>query len=311
MMLQQTQVKTVIPYFERWMKRFPNIVSLSQASIDEVIKLWEGLGYYSRARYLHESAIKLVQNGFTEITEDSLNNIKGLGPYTKGALLSFAFNKRAAAVDGNVLRVMSRLTQFEEDISLPSSRKEIEKRTLESLPQEHPWVAMEALIELGATVCKKKPECLKCPLLSQCRSFKTGKQYELPIKKKGPQITKLERTVFIIESSHGTLVKKGTKGKIMADLYEFPWFEGHQEDTLNKMIETEFGAFDSFEKLETVSHGFTRYQAKLHPYRIKLKSKYKGEYVWHKDLALLPFSSGHRKILSYLTGSSQASLSRI
>lgn len=299
-MLQQTQVKTVIPYFERWMIRFPDLKTLAEASIDEVIKLWEGLGYYSRARYIHDSAKKLIDSGFTTITIESLPLIKGLGPYTRGALLSFAFKRKAAAVDGNVLRVMSRFTLYEEDITIARARKEIEKRTLNFLPDDRPWEAMEALIELGAVICKKTPECTKCPLLNQCEAFKRGIQLDLPKKKKSVPITKLERTVLIIESSEGFLVKKGAKGKIMADLYEFPWFEGHEENKIEKLIQAEFGHFEELQKIETVSHGFTRYQAKLHPYKIKLKGTYKGDYHWHKDLKELPFSSGHRRISSKL-----------
>lgn len=305
MMLQQTQVKTVIPYFERWMIRFPDVETLANASIEEVIKLWEGLGYYSRARYIHESARKLVALGFKTITEEALPHIKGLGPYTRGALLSFAFKKRAAAVDGNVLRVMSRLSLFEGDVSSPRSREHIEKVVLHALPQEKPWETMEALIELGATLCKKNPECLKCPLLGQCKAFKQGKQLELPVKKKGPAITKLDRTVLIIESERGFLVKKGKKGKIMADLYEFPWIEGHDEMKVEALILEQFGEFTELTKLEKVSHGFTRYQATLFPYRIRLKSKYSGEYDWHNDLEALPFSSGHKRIRAFLTGSAR------
>lgn len=298
MMLQQTQVKTVIPYFDRWMTQYPDLKTLANSSLDEVIKLWEGLGYYSRARYIHESAKKLVENGFSCITEEALPFIKGLGPYTKGALLSFAFKKRAAAVDGNVLRVMSRLTLFEEEITLPRSREEIEKRVLAFLPNDKPWEAMEALIELGALICKKTPDCKKCPLLEQCKAFKRGRTLDLPLKKKGPTVTKLERTVLIIESSEGFLVKKGSKGKIMADLFEFPWFEGHKD--VEKNIQEQFGPFEGIQKLETVSHGFTRYQAKLYPYRIRLKTDYRGEYQWQKNLKTIPFSSGHRKIAASL-----------
>lgn len=296
-MLQQTQVKTVIPYFERWMCRFPDLKTLALASLDEVIKLWEGLGYYSRARYLHESAQKLVSKGLTDITEESLGDIKGLGPYTRGALLNFAFKKRAAAVDGNVLRVMSRLTLFEGDICLPLSRREIEARTLAFLPNEAPWEAMEALIELGALVCKKKPECPSCPLLSQCAAFARGR-LDLPLKKKSPPVTHLHRTVLIIESPLGILVKKGVKGQIMADLYEFPWFEGHSN--IESEIEKHFGKFHTLDSMEPVQHSFTRYRANLYPYRLQLISTYAGEYEWRRDLQALPFSSGHRKIVEQM-----------
>lgn len=298
MMLQQTQVKTVIPYYEKWMERFPNLETLANSELDEVIKMWEGLGYYSRARYIHESAKKLIGKGIYSITEEALPLMKGLGPYTRGAMLSFAFKRKAAAVDGNVLRVMSRLTLFEEDITQAGSRLEIERRTLDFLPDESSFEAMEALIELGALICKKPPECKKCPLINQCEAFKRGKTLILPIKKKGQKVTKLERTVLIIQSKEGFLVKKGVKGKIMADLYEFPWLDGH--DDIEKRIQDAFGPFEILEKLESVSHGFTRYQAKLYPYLIALKGDYRGDYLWQKNLSSIPFSSGHRKIASRL-----------
>ncbi|MFN4175062.1 MAG: NUDIX domain-containing protein, partial [Parachlamydiaceae bacterium] len=278
--------------------RYPDLKTLAKSSLDEVIKMWEGLGYYSRARYIHESAVKLVNSGFHSITEEALPLMKGLGPYTKGALLSFAFKKKVAAVDGNVLRVMSRLTLFEDDISLMRSRKEIERRTLAFLPEDRPWEAMEALIELGALVCKKNPECKKCPLITECEAFKRGKTLLLPMKKQGQKTIKLERTVLIIKSKEGFLVKRGEKGKIMADLYEFPWFEGHMEIE-NRILE-QFGPFEILKRLESVSHGFTRYQAKLHPYVIRLKNTYEGEYLWQNNLDEIPLSSGHRKIVSQL-----------
>lgn len=297
-MLQQTQVKTVIPYFERWIRRFPDIKKLAKTPVDEIIKIWEGLGYYSRARFIHESAVKLHQEGHDSITCENMVLIKGLGPYTKGAIKSFAFKEKAAAVDGNVLRVMSRLTLFEEDISKITSRKEIEKRVLNSLPDEKPWEAMEALIELGAQICKKNPLCTECPMVNQCLGFQENRHTLLPIKKKAPPITKLKRVVLVLKWQDRFLVKKAEKGRIMADLYEFWWEEADTIDLyLNGL------SYEKLVPLPAVKHGFTRYEATLIPYLIELKGSFsKPEYNWFtfEDLKKLPFAGGHREVLNSL-----------
>jgi A/G-specific adenine glycosylase len=293
-MLQQTTAKAVIPYFIRWMEKFPTVDALASASYEVVIKAWEGLGYYSRVRNLWEGA-KICQDKFggqVPDTEEGLCQLKGVGPYTQGAILSFAFGKRAAAVDGNVLRVMSRLTLYEGEIE--KGRKEIEKRVLEALPEDAPS-AMEALIELGATLCGKTPKCLLCPLKGQCLALMKGKERELPLKKKMMAVTRIERSVVVVKADGKVLVKRGEAGKIMAGLYEFPYFEG--KDSFNKVQEWGLETYEpKAEKVQT--HSFTRYHATLYPY--SLKGRYKEiegcEWVEEEKLADLPFSSGHRKI---------------
>ena len=155
-MLQQTQVAVVIPYFLHWMQRFPTIHHLAKASLDEVVKAWEGLGYYSRVRHLHEAAKYLVEhfNGQLPSEEEDLKKIKGLGPYTIGAILSFAFHQKKAAVDGNVIRVLTRYFGLEEDISKVATVNKLRQLAQELLPDEEPWIVNEALIELGATLCQ-------------------------------------------------------------------------------------------------------------------------------------------------------------
>jgi A/G-specific adenine glycosylase len=297
-MLQQTQVKTVIPYFERWIQRFPDIKKLAKTPVDEIIKIWEGLGYYSRARFIHESAVKLHQEGHDSITNENMILIKGLGPYTKGAIKSFAFKEKAAAVDGNVLRVMSRLTLFEEDISKMTSRKEIEARVFNCLPDEKPWEAMEALIELGAQICKKNPHCTECPMVNQCLGFQKNRHTLLPIKKKAPPITKLKRVVLVLKWQDRFLVKKAEKGRIMADLYEFWWEEA---DTIDLYLQGL--SYEKLVPLANVKHGFTQYEATLIPYLIELKdplTKLGYNWITFEDLKKLPFAGGHREVLNSL-----------
>lgn len=290
-MLQQTRASVVVPYFLRWMEIFPNVKALYMASIEEVIKAWEGLGLYSRARNLHKASAVIVEEFGGEIpnTKEALLSIHGFGPYTAGAILSFAFQKRAVAVDGNVMRVISRYFCIEEDISKSATRKKIEEKTEELLCSTSPWTTSEALIELGATICTPKPKCEACPLQEKC----LGKQIAayLPIKKQEKPIEHLFRQVHVIECNGFVLVKKGLKGKVMQDLYEFPYIEGPK---------VKMKHFPGKKALPPCSHTFTKYKAHLFPFLIQQKRKTPGTWVEISQLSNLPFSSGHRKILTDL-----------
>lgn len=310
-MLQQTQVAVVIPYYERWMAAFPTVEALAMASIEEVIKLWEGLGYYSRARNLHAGAQLIVQDfgGQFPDTAEDLVKIKGLGPYTIGAVLSFAFHQRAAAVDGNVMRVLARYCLIEDDISKAKTQKQIRELAEELLPLEESWVFSEALIELGATVCKKKAECGECPLKRGCLAFRHGKTEDLPRKEKRVAITPLYREVPILRHGEDFLIRKVEQGKIMSDLHEFPFFEttegGMTVDQLLDAVEKKFDITAEYaEPLAEVKHSFTRYRARLRPSLLLSSVRVeRGSYQWvsKKELTQLPFSAGHRRILAQLT----------
>jgi A/G-specific adenine glycosylase len=237
-MLQQTRASVVIPYFIRWMKLFPDIKSLAQASLSTVIKSWEGLGYYSRARRLHEGAKDIYHRfkGTLPSCPDQLRSIKGLGPYTIGAILNFGFHKKAPAIDGNVIRVLSRYFSIEENVGRASTKRLLEQKVNIWLENSAPWVTSEALIELGATICLPKPQCSICPIHSDCLGFSSGKASMLPIKTSSPEIIDLYRMVAVIESDGFFLVKKAEPGKVMADLYEFPYFEIKKGDRIAQLI---------------------------------------------------------------------------
>src|ERR1700733_459660 len=226
-MLQQTQVAVVIPYFARWMERFPTIQKLAEAPLQDVLKVWEGLGYYSRARNLHEGAryILMKHHGQIPPNRQELEKIKGLGPYTIGAILSFAFHQKIPAVDGNVIRVLARYFMLEEDITKPSTLRKIRELAEEILPDEEHWLVNEGLIELGATVCSRKPKCEECPVRSTCKGYISGTSHRFPKKVAKKEITNLYRSVAVVHSNNHFLVSKGKAGNIMADLYEFPYFE--------------------------------------------------------------------------------------
>lgn len=305
-MLQQTQVAVVIPYYLNWMERFPTIEDLARASLDEVIKAWEGLGYYSRARNLHIGAKTVLQQfkGRLPDNENDLKEIKGLGPYTIGAILSFAFHKKKAAVDGNVLRVLTRYFGLKDDIAKAATINLLRKLAEEILPDAEPWVVNEALIELGATVCKKKAHCKSCPLQNSCVSFREGLEERLPFNSKKIKVERLYRSVAVIRCANVFLVKRGAKGAVMSDLYEFPQFQINEgEFSLMEMrdqIERSLSLEVVEEKiLPEVTHGFTRYLVKLYPalFICRDMKEIDGlEWLSEASLEKLAFSSGHRRI---------------
>lgn len=308
-MLQQTQAATVIYYFQRWMERFPSLADLAQAPEGEVIKMWEGLGYYSRARNLHKGAQEVMSrySGILPQEEPLLRTIPGIGPYTAAAILAFAYNLRAAPVDANILRVISRYLAFEEDVGKESSKKTITNFVLSILPKVDPGVIGEALIEIGALVCKKKPACSSCPLSSSCLSYRNGLQSLIPRKKEREKTITLYRLVGIIEHEGEYLVTRGEAGRVMAGLYEFPYveltslqipLEGLSLEEVKSKMEARVGVkLTLVERKEQEEHGFTRYKAYLFPYLFQAEKRTLGIWKKNSDLAELPFSSGHKKIL--------------
>jgi len=307
-MLQQTQVSVVIPYFEHWMECFPTIQDLAQAPLERVLKEWEGLGYYSRARHLHEGARYIVEHfdGKLPETPELLRKIKGLGTYTIGAILSFAFHQRMPAIDGNVLRVLARYYCLQEDIKKTKTLKNIHTLAERLLPEKESWIISEALIELGATVCMRKPKCHECPLKNHCQGYLRGLADQLPIKSASKKTEYLYRGVAVIVCKNALLVQRGSKGKVMADLYEFPFVElkgmedslvhlqAHLLKRLNLSVEWE-------KELTHVKHSFTRFNARLFPHLFSLKQTktIQGfEWLEIEELKKMPFSAGHRRIFS-------------
>lgn len=309
-MLQQTRASVVAGYFTRWMERFPSLASFAEASLEEVMKLWEGLGYYSRVRNLHEAAQYIIKNhgGNLPDSYEELVKIKGLGPYTIGAILSFAFHKKAAAVDGNVLRVLTRYFLIEEDIQKSTTQKKMRELCFHLLPDDRPHVVMEALIELGAKVCKTTPLCRECPIKGGCKAYEMG-AFHLPFKGRKEKIIPLKRHVFVIQSDNKLLLKQESLGKVMGGLYEFPYLEftGKSKSTgfLQKYLLDTFGLRVSpIQVLPKMSHFFTKYKAELFPYVWKAEHKEIPLYKWFsmEEVKNLPFSSGHRRIINSFLG---------
>lgn len=223
-MLQQTTVKTVIPYFYRFMKRFPTVVDLAKASLEDVYALWQGLGYYARARSLHATAQMIVNDFKGEFpkAKNEVLKLKGMGPYTVASFLALAFDEPETVVDGNVLRIIARLYHLTEPLS--NIDDDIRARAQKLLSKEHPADYTSAIMDLGATICTpKKPQCLLCPWNNYCKSKNDKNLEQIPMRKKIEKIEK-EGAVYLIYNSLGeVLIRKRTEKGLLFGLYEFPW----------------------------------------------------------------------------------------
>lgn len=228
-MLQQTRVDTVIPFYERFMEKFPTAAALAEAPEAEVLKCWEGLGYYSRARNLQAGAREVVSlhGGVVPDDKEAVAALRGVGPYTTGAIMSIAFNRPEPAVDGNVMRVLSRYFCLEDDIAKPATRVGIEKLAASLIPEGAAGDFNQALMELGALVCTpKSPGCLACPVLQHCEGRMAGKEHILPIKTKAKPPRPETRLAAIItgsgEHAGRILVRQRPESGLLAQMWELP-----------------------------------------------------------------------------------------
>ena len=230
-MLQQTRVEAVKPYYERFLRELPDVEALAAVPEDRLLKLWEGLGYYSRARNLKKAAIQIMDEfgGKFPETYDEIRSLQGVGSYTAGAVSSFVYGLPKAAVDGNVFRVVTRLLADPDDITKAGTRKKIEDLIGEAIPRECPGDFNQGLIELGAIICLPNgaPKCGECPLNSICRACAQGTQLEFPVKKKAKARRVEKRTVFLFCDSSSVAIRKRPDEGLLAGMYEFPNVEGY------------------------------------------------------------------------------------
>ena len=229
-MLQQTRVEAVKPYYERFLKELPSIQALAEVPEDRLLKLWEGLGYYNRVRNMQKAACQMLKEYQGEFpnTYEEIRNLPGIGNYTAGAISSFAFGIPKPAVDGNVLRVVARILASREDIMKASVRGYIEKVIEEIIPIDAPSDFNQGLIELGATICvpNGEPKCIECPVSFVCRARKEGIAMELPKKTKAKARKEEKRTVFVFQDGEGVAIRKRPKKGLLAGLYELPNIDG-------------------------------------------------------------------------------------
>ena len=266
-MLQQTRVDTVIPYFNRFMEWFPTLEAFAEADEEKILKAWEGLGYYSRVRNLQEAAreVQASYNGVVPDTPEEISSLKGVGPYTAGAVLSIAYGKPEPAVDGNVMRVLSRILLIREDIAKPKTRKTFEAAVRELIDRSNPSFFNQALMELGALICTPgNPSCLLCPVQAHCRAFAEGVQAELPVKNKKKKTRDVPLAAAILKNEAGSyLIRKRPETGLLANLWEFPNMEVHTNLVpKRRFFEEEFKQLTGVkpvleQQIKTIQHVFS------------------------------------------------------
>jgi len=237
-MLQQTRVAQGMPYFFAFTEAFPTVFDLADASEEQVLKLWQGLGYYSRARNLHKTAqyIAYDLDGIFPQDYNSLLQLKGVGDYTAAAIASFSYDEAVPVVDGNVFRVLARYFDIETDISTPSAKKEFQKIAFELMPKDNPALFNQAIMEFGALQCvPKNPDCGICVMNDSCLALQKNKVGQLPVKLKKTKVTNRFFNYLIIEDQIGNtkIQKRGDKG-IWHNLYEFPLIETENEESFDE-----------------------------------------------------------------------------
>ena len=297
-MLQQTQVKTVIPYYERWLKTFPTVQSLAEADQQSVLKLWEGLGYYARARNLHHAAQQVVDEFNGQFPEDleTILQLKGIGRTTAGGILSSARNLPLSILDGNVKRVLSRVMALEKPPA--KAMDQLWSLSNDLLDLTNPRDFNQALMDLGATLCtQKKPACLICPWRNHCKAHQRGAPTDFPRKapKKKVPTKKLVAVIALNEENKVFIQQRPAKG-LLGGLWEFPNVEGEIDSLLADL----FPQAIYRRSLETVFHAYTHFKIELEP-RIYSVAKSDGDrWVKLADLDQYPFSKAHLKIIEQL-----------
>ncbi len=286
-MLQQTQVKTVIPYFQQFTKQFETVEALANASEDQVLKLWSGLGYYSRARYLHQAA-KQVCDDFSGRFPDNMEqmqSLKGVGRSTAAAILSIAFEQPEAILDGNVKRVLTRYEAIEGWTGKASVLKRLWAVAEEYLPTSRNRDYTQAIMDLGATVCtRSKPSCAVCPLQSGCTGFKQGNMTDYPTPKKKKALPEKQIIMLILKNpQHEVLMQKRPLIGIWGGLWCFPEFKTEQEVT--KWLNKQNSKAKRIEKRASFRHTFSHFHLSIQPLIMQLESPLK-EGVMEDDSSL-------------------------
>jgi len=314
-MLQQTQMERGVAYFNRWIERFPDIKSLAQGSEEEVFKLWEGLGYYARAKNILKTADILVRQHGGRLPEDhqALLKLPGIGKYTAGAIMSLAFNKDYPIVDANVERVFARIFNIAGPVKEKASHSFIWRQAQELIPPGEARYFNQALMELGALVCTPaNPGCTQCPVRAHCEAFRLGIVAERPVSGKSQKIIPIEMVTGILTHAGNIFIQKRLEDDVWGNLWEFPGGrlkpgEAPEEALRREYLEeTEF-KIGQLKKITVVTHGYMRYRVTLHCYYCKLLNgnavpilHAAQEYRWisPEDLKKYAFPAGHRKLIA-------------
>jgi A/G-specific adenine glycosylase len=308
-MLQQTQVATVRDYFQRFVKAFPTVEKLAAAEEQQVLRLWEGLGYYRRARQLHAAARVLVAEYGGEFPQDvdELQSLPGIGRYTAGAIASIAFDVRAPILEANTIRLLSRLIAYRDDPLKSAGQKLLWQTAHDFLPRKNASEFNQALMELGSLVCTPvAPKCGECPLSSVCQAHAAGLQHEIPPAKAKQKFTDVREVAVIVGRNGQVLMRQCAEGERWAGLWDFPRFAVEAEgplfarDEIVNKVRAQTGVACSLGPLvKTFKHGVTRYRITLDCYGAEHQSgrpQLPAQWILITQLSEIPLSTTGRKI---------------
>ncbi len=291
-MLQQTRVETVIPYYQRWMARFPNVHSLASAPLQEVLKLWEGLGYYSRARNLHRAARIVVEQhkGRLPRRAAELQKLPGIGRYTAAAIASIAFGEDAPALDGNIRRVLARLFDLQVPARSPEGERRLWELAAQHAPSGHVGTYNQALMDLGATICTpRRPACDACPLATFCQARSLGVQAERPLKTPRSAIPHYTVAAAVIRRNGTVLLGQRPPDGLLGGLWEFPGGKQEADETLIECLQREIAEELGMrvrveEHIGSYKHAYSHFQVTLHAYTCRLTGEAEPRAREHSDL---------------------------
>ncbi len=277
-MLQQTRIDQGTPYFERFMRALPTVQALANASDDKVLKLWEGLGYYTRARNLHKAAKQIVgeRGGMFPQTAEGWQSLPGVGRYTAGAIASIAFGERAPVLDGNVIRVFSRFFDIVECTDDTATKNHLWTLAEELVPKNHPGDFNQSLMELGARICTPtSPRCPECPIRRQCLARTNGTAEQRPVRKAKKRIPHYEIVIAAIKKRGRYLLGKRPPSGLLGGLWEFPGGKVHPGEShqaaLRREVKEELGVSVKFGGLvASVNHTYSHFKVTLNVYRCEL-----------------------------------------
>jgi len=314
-MLQQTQVTTVWPYYRKWMQSYPDVKGLAAANEDQILKHWEGLGYYSRARNLHRGARYVLEthSGKLPVALEELLKIPGVGPYTAAAISSLAFGRPVPLVDGNVLRVFTRLTRNGSDITLSRTKKEIESSLADLIPHDEPEAFNQGLMDLGRVICMpRNPLCGECPLNQSCEAFKAGDVADFPNKPTRKKTPHYEIAIGLIRKEGKLLIQKRPSEGLLGGLWEFPGGKieaGESGETaLLREIQEETGLKVALgTRIGTIQHAYTHFRITLTAWycdwqggKPKTLAATENRWVSRADLGKYAFPKANLKILDLI-----------
>jgi len=314
-MLHQTRVETVIPYYLRFLRRFPDWVALATASLDEVLKAWEGMGYYARARNLHKLAQLVCEQHRGQLSDNAvtLRTLPGMGPYTLGAVLSICFGQDVPAIDGNVRRVFCRLFQVTEDPTTQTGGRRVQALAASLLPAGKAGEFNQALMDLGATICTpRRPSCVECPWHEPCRARRSGTQESLPVRRARKPLPHHDIAAGVIWQNGRILIAQRPPHGLLGGLWEFPGGKREPVETLEECLLREVREELRIEiqveqLLMTVKHAYTHFRITLHAYQCRYlrgEPQAIGCSAWRwvrpQELADYAFPAANRTILQML-----------